>query len=118
MAKNKVQHGGNINFIASADVLSGGAVLIGTLLGVAITNVKSGDTGVAAIEEVWEFKKLSTAVITAGARLTWDVSASEFIIAAAATGDLENCAVAIAAAGNGVTTVRARLSPGCGTLKA
>lgn len=118
MAKNFVFPGEHIPFTAAADADSGEAVVIGSLLGVSLTAVLNGGAGQAAIEGVWELPKLSTAVIAAGARLTWDISAGEFIVASAATGDIENCAVAIAAAGNGVTTVRAKLTPGAGAPKA
>ncbi len=118
MAKNYIKPGEHMSFTAGANVASGQAVVIGTLLGVALCAVLNGEKGEAAIEGVWELPKLSTAVITQGARLTWDVSAGEFIVASAAVGDLENCAVAETAAGNGVATVRARLCPGAGTVKA
>lgn len=118
MAQNFVFPGDRIPFVAAGTVASGGGVLIGSLMGVSLTAVTNGVSGTAAIEGVWELPKLSTAVITAGARLTWDVSAGEFIIASAATGDLENCAVAIAGAANGVATVRAKLTPGTGAIKA
>ena len=117
MAKNYIKPGEHIPFTAGANVASGAAVVIGTVLGVSLVALASGSTGEAGIEGVWELPKLSSAVIAAGARLTWSVSDSQFIVSGAATGDLENCAVAIAAAGNGVTTVLAKLSPGVGTLK-
>ena len=118
MAKNYVKPGEHIAFTAGANTASGAAVVIGTVLGVSLTTLASGASGEAAIEGVWELPKLSTAVIANGARLHWDVSAGEFIVAATATGDLENCAVAVAAAGNGATTVLAKLTPGTGALKA
>jgi predicted RecA/RadA family phage recombinase len=118
MAKNFIFPGEHIPFVAGANLTSGQGVAIGTLLGVALTTVLNGATSEAGIEGVWELPKLSTAVIGAGARLTWDVSAGEFIVASATTGDVANCAVAIAAAGNGVTTVRAKLTPGCGSITA
>lgn len=118
MAKNFVFEGDHIPYTAAADVASGAAVVIGTLLGVSLTDVASGASGEAAVEGVWELPKLSTAVITAGASLIWDISAGQFIVAAPATGDLLGAATAIAAAGNGTTTVRARLNPGNATVSA
>lgn len=118
MAKNFIKPGDHWTFTAGADTASGQAIVIGTVLGVALGAVANGASGEAAVEGVWELPKLSTAVITKGARLTWDVSAGEFIVASAAVGDLENCAVAESAAGNGVTTVRAQLCRGAGTIKA
>lgn len=118
MAKNYVASGEHITFVASAGVASGAAVVIGSLLGVSLTAVASGASGEAAIEGVWELPKLSTAVIANGTRLHWDVSAGEFVISGTAAGDLEGCAVAVAAAGNGMATVWAKLTPNTGTPKA
>ncbi|HEX7113202.1 MAG TPA: capsid cement protein [Mizugakiibacter sp.] len=118
MARNHVSPGEHIAFTAAADVSSGAGVAIGTMLGVALGNVANGASGTAAIEGVWTLPKLSTAVIAEGDRLIWDVSAGEFIVAGAATGDLLNCAVAVEAAGNGTTTVNAKLTPGAGSISA
>lgn len=118
MAKNYIQPGNVIDVVAGANISSGDAVVVGILLAVALTDIASGETGSAQIEGVFELPKLSTADITAGAKLTWDVSAGEFIIAAAATGDLDGCAVAIGAAGNGTNTVLAKLLPGNATVTA
>lgn len=116
MASNYQAPGEHITYTAGANIASGQGVAIGVLLGVSLTAVASGATGEAAIEDVWELPKLSTAVITAGARLTWDVSESRFIVAAPDDGDLIGAAVAVAAAGNGATTVKAKLCPGCATI--
>lgn len=116
MARNFVQDGNRIDIVAAANLSSGQAVAVGVLLAVPLTDIANGDTGAAAIEGVWELPKLSTAVITAGASLTWDVSAGEFIVASPANGDLVGCAVATEAAGNGTTTVRAKLTPGVATI--
>lgn len=118
MAKNYVKPGDHIAFTATANVASGGGVAIGVLLGVALVAVANGATGEAAIKDVWELPKLSGAVITAGARLTWDVSAGEFILTSPATGDLVGCAVAVEGAGSGVTKVKALLCPGSATISA
>lgn len=118
MAKNFIQPGKVIDYTAGSNITSGAALVIGVLLGVALTDIASGETGGVQIEGVFEMPKLSTAVITAGAKLIWDVSAGKFIIASAATGDLDGCAVAIAAAGNGTTTVLAKLLPGNATVTA
>lgn len=118
MAKNYIQPGKVIDHTAAAAISSGDAVVIGVLLGVALADIAQDATGSVQIEGVFEMPKLSTAVITAGASLTWDVSAGEFIIASAAIGDLEGAAVAIEAAGNGATTVLAKLLPGNAVAKA
>lgn len=118
MANNYVNPGEHITFTAGADVASGQAVVIGSLLGVSLTAVANGATGEAAIEGVWGLPCASAAVITRGAKLIWDVSAGEFILTGAAEGDLVGCATAVAAAGNGVTKVWAKLTPGTATIQA
>lgn len=118
MAKNFIQPGNVIDVTAGANLTSGTAVLIGTLLAVPITDIATGETGAAQIEGVWELPKLSTAVFAAGDKLTWDTSAGEFISGAGTSGDCVGCAVAVEAAGNGATTVAAKLVPGSGALTA
>lgn len=116
MATNYEQPGEHITYTASGNTNSGQAVVIGALLGVSLTAVANGAQGEAAIERVWRLPKASAANIGAGAKLTWDVSAGEFIIAAPDNGDLVGCAVAIAAAGASTTTVLAKLTPGTATI--
>lgn len=118
MAKNYIQPGNVIDVTAGSNISSGAAIVVGTILAVALVDIANGESGSAQIEGVFELPKLSTAVITAGQKLIWDVSASQFIVAAAATGDLDGCAVAIEAAGNGTTTVLAKLLPGNATVTA
>ncbi len=115
---NAHSSGATIQVPAPAAVTSGVPFILGTLLAVPVTTAASGELVAAQIEGAFTFPKLSTAVIAAGAKLHWDASAGEFIVAASATGDLENCAVAIAAAGSGTTTVLAKLLPGVGAVKA
>lgn len=115
---NSHSSGNTVQIAAPSALTSGVPFILGTMLAVPVTNAASGDLVAAQIEGAFTFPKLSTAVIAAGAKLHWDVSAGEFIVAASATGDLENCAVALAAAGNGTTTVAAKLLPGVGAVKA
>ena len=116
MARNYVNEGNTLNYTAAADTASGDGVAIGSVLGVSLETVKSGAAGVAAIFGTFELPKLSAAVITQGEALIWDIDANKFIVASAATGDLLNCAIATEAAGNGTSTVKARLSPGSGSI--
>jgi len=116
MARNYVKPGDHIPFTAAANTASGQGVVFGVLLLVSLNAVESGEVGEGATEGVWELPKLSTAVITAGARLTWDESVGQFIVASPANGDLVGCAVAVEAAGNGTTTVKALLCKGSATI--
>lgn len=116
MARNYRYEGDHIPFTAAAAVASGDGVVFGNSLCVALGDIANGDTGQVATEGVWTLPKLSTDVVSAGDVLTWDVSAGEFILAGAATGDLEGCAVATEAAGNGALTVSAKLVFGHATI--
>lgn len=117
MARNYVKSGERRTFTAGTAVASGQAVVLGADLGVSLTNVAQGAQGEAALVDVWELPCAAAADIAANDRLIWDVSAGEFITAGAGTGDLVNCATADAPAGTGITTVRARLTPGAGTVQ-
>lgn len=116
--KNYIQPGSVIDHTATAALTAGTAVVLGTLLAIPVTDAAIGDTISAHIEGVFELPKLSTAVFAQGDSLRWDVSTAQFSTAIAATGDLEGCAVAIAAAPVGATTVLAKLLPGNASVTA
>lgn len=115
--KNYVQDGNVIDWVATADTVSGAVVVVGSLVGVALTDIKSGETGSLLIEGVVELKKLSSAVIAQGKAVIFDISPTpQVIVASAATGDILSFGVAVKAAGNGDLTVWVKLSPGVGTV--
>ena len=117
MAKNYVGPGKTIAFIAGAAISSGALVKIGNLLGVALHDVASGAQGQAAIEGEFTVPKLSTAVITAGLPVAFSVANGYvFLNAAAATGDLTSCAVAVEAAGNPSNFVKIKLNQYAGAI--
>jgi predicted RecA/RadA family phage recombinase len=108
MATNFIQPGEVIDYTAGANITAGAVVAIGQMLGVALTDIASGATGSVQIRGVFDAPKVSAAVIAAGESLVWDVSAGAFDDNAAtpATGDISGPpAVAVEAAGNGVTTL-------------
>jgi predicted RecA/RadA family phage recombinase len=117
MATNHIQKGDHIDFVASGNVASGEAVVIGSVLGVSLTAVLSGATGVAAIECVWQLPKVTTDTFTAGQKLTWDISEGKLTELSANEGDLVDCCVAIAAAGGSATTALVKLTPGVGVVE-
>ncbi|MDN5924631.1 MAG: DUF2190 family protein [Xanthomonadales bacterium] len=117
MATNAIQDGRVLDHTLSADCASGDVIVKGALVGVAITGGKSGATIALQVTGVWSVPKLSTAVITDGASLTWDISAGKVIIASPATGDIEGFGVATAAAASGTTSVDVLLTPGTGAAK-
>ncbi|HCL43701.1 MAG TPA: hypothetical protein DIC54_05455 [Pseudomonas sp.] len=117
MAKNYKFPGAVIDIVAASALVSGQASIVGQLLAVALVDIPAGTKGSAQIEGVFELPKLPSATISAGAGLTWDSQGGQLIVTGADAGDLEHCAVAIAAAGTGSATVLAKLTPGSGSVK-
>lgn len=116
MANNYIKPGEHLTFTASADTASGAGVLLGTMLGVALTKVLNGASGEAAVEGVWELPKTAGAAINAWTRPIWDTATNTFIASGATTGDLLNAVVAVETAASAATKVKVRLLPGAGSL--
>lgn len=113
-----VQRGDVIDYTAGADVASGDVVVIGNIIGVALTDIANGATGSVATRGVFTVPKVSAAVIAQGESLVWDVSAGKFDdnLATPATGDISGAAAcAWEAAGNGVTSIDVYLTGAPGT---
>jgi predicted RecA/RadA family phage recombinase len=87
-------------------------------LGVSAQDMVSGDEGIVDVGGIYQFTKVSAAVIKAGETVDWDTSTGSIDDnqLTAATGDVSDCGVAMEDAGNGVTTVEVLLTPGQGTL--
>lgn len=116
MASNFIKRGDHLTFTAAANVASGGGVLLGTVLGVALTTVASGAKGEAAVTGVWELPKAAGAAMNAWTRPIWDTTTNAFIASGASTGDLLNGAVVVEDAVSAATKVKVRLLPGAGSL--
>lgn len=116
MASNFIKPGNHLTFTAAANVASGGGVLLGTVLGVALTTVASGAKGEAAVSGVWELPKASGAAMNAWTKPIWDTATNAFIASGATTGDLLNGAVVVEDAASAATKVKVRLLPGAGSL--
>lgn len=116
MASNYVCEGDVLQYVATAATVSGQVVVIGDLVGIALVNLASGETGSAMIEGVFEVAKVAGAAIAQGARVDWDASASAFAEGiTTATGDVSGCGVAYEAAASAATSMKVRLTPGTGT---
>ena len=108
MARNRHQNGKRITFDPGATVVSGQAVVLGTLLVVCLTDGVSGDSIEGAVDEVYALNKLDAAVIAQGASVDFDVSADGGLgeiddnAMTPAAGDLSDCGVAWE--GKGATT--------------
>ena len=71
MAKNFVQNGATIDFVAQADVSSGDVVIIGDIAVIALSDVKSGESGVGQTHGVWNVSAKQEDDITTGDILYW-----------------------------------------------
>ena len=109
MAKNYINDGNTIEFVAGADITSGKGIVIGTLVAVALGDVAEGDTGVGLTSGVFELPKAS-GEITQGAVVNIKPGTGVINVGAGATGDLLNCGVAYAAAASGDTTVLVKIN--------
>lgn len=108
MATNYVQEGKTLNYTAGADITSGQFVLIGTIGGVAKTDIANGKTGAVHVCGVFSIPKASGAV-TQGAKLYWDASESEVTTTAT---DNTLIGVAAAAAASGDSNAQVLLNVG------
>lgn len=126
MANNIVQQVGDViawtNDTAAA-VLSGDVVVIGgngdAVIGIALVDIAIAAEGSVKIAGgVVTAPKVSAAVIAAGEYVLWDSSAGEFDDnqAVAASGDVADAVWAVEDAGDGVTTVKIRLTGNPGVL--
>jgi len=115
MAKNRVQDGKVIQYTnAGANVSSGDAVVIGILVGIALVDIATGQTGSVAITQVYNFAKADAAVIAQGETVLLDVSAGEVDdnAAAAASGDVLGWGIAFESKGVTVgETIAVKLMP-------
>ncbi len=71
MAKNFIQEGKIIPFTAGANVKSGQVVVVGSFVGISMTDVPDGSSGQLAVEGVFDVPA-ATAEITVGAPVYWD----------------------------------------------
>lgn len=107
--KNFSQPGNTLDLIApSGGVVSGVGYLINAILAFAIESKAATKTFAGVVEGVLEAPKLTTDVVAAGIKLHWNGTNKEFQLA---TSDLDNAATAVEAAGNGVTSIKVKLTP-------
>lgn len=64
--KNYVQNGKSLDVIASAAYSSGELVIEGSIVGVAVADIASGDTGAIAAYGVYSFEKEAAATLVQG----------------------------------------------------
>lgn len=112
-----IQVGNTIDYTAGANISAGDLVVMGHIVGVALTDIPNGSTGAVAIEGVFEgVPKVSGAEFAVGEKLILDVSATPDAFddssATPAAGDLVGAAIAVKAGTNGQTTCTVKLTPG------
>ena len=108
MAKNYVQEGEVLDFVAGgAPVASGAVVLMGKRIGIATADVAAGAKGAAAVTGVWNVAKLATDVVAQGDLLYWDAANNRLTTTVGAN---TLAGYAAAAAGNGVATVSIKIN--------
>jgi len=72
--KNFVQDGDVLDLLLSADVAAGGVVIAGDIVGIAITDGKSGATISVKTSGVFDLPYGVNAAVTLGAKVYWDGS--------------------------------------------
>tara|TARA_X000001036_G_scaffold45777_1_gene36626 strand:+ start:4997 stop:5320 length:324 start_codon:yes stop_codon:yes gene_type:complete len=72
--KNSVQNGKSLDLIASAAYSSGDLVVEGQFVGVAVTDIASGEVGAVAMTGVFEFTKETAASLAQGDIAYYDAS--------------------------------------------
>ncbi|MCU8062536.1 DUF2190 family protein [Shewanella sp. SM55] len=105
--KNYVQDGKTISFTPTAAVASGEAVLLATLLIVAIGAIAADTEGTGVTEGVFELPKKSTDAIAKGANVYWDNTAKNITTTAT---DNTLVGKAWAAAANPSTSVLVKIN--------
>lgn len=77
MATNYHQDADILDYTADADVLSGELVIKGDLIGVAITDILTGETGAIKRNGVWKFTKASGVAFAQGNKAYYDSATKE-----------------------------------------
>lgn len=110
MAKKFVQPGEVWDHTPVANVASDAVVVMGEVVGVALTDIKAGEIGSVQVSGVWELPKLSGDNVAQGATLYWDPANNRLTTTA---GSLKVAGAAVAAAGAGTTIARVKLRGNC-----
>ena len=100
--------GDSIYYTPTVAVAAGQIVLQGDLFGYATKAIAANELGSLTIEGIVEIAKLSTDVVTVGAKLYWDDTANTATVTA---GTLKVIGKAVTAAGNPSATCLCKLTP-------
>lgn len=103
---------------AGSAIAAGTPIVMGNIIGVALVDIATGETGSVGICGVYTLPKVTGSAWTIGSKLLWDASAGKFDVGTAtpATGDVSNCCVAAAPAASAATVGAVKISVGVGTV--
>lgn len=104
---NYIMSGDNVELAAPYAVLSGGGALIGTLFGVASTDLANAERGVFVTKGVFDITKTAAQTFAEGAAVYWDNSAKS-VTSVSSGNTLIGIAMAAAAGGDATARVRIR----------
>lgn len=105
--QNYIQNGHVITVSTPAGgVASGEGLIVGNIFGIAAYSATEGDPLELATTGIYKLPKATTAVLTVGARVSWDNTAKNINVPG--TGRFP-VGIATEAAGNGITSVAVRL---------
>lgn len=96
-----------LNYVAAADVANGEVLKLGVRVGVAVSAIANGATGIVRVRGVFSVAKASADVVAQGAQLYWDDSAK--VMTTTASGNTP-AGYAAKAAGAGITTVEVSIN--------
>lgn len=102
--KNSVQDGERLALAAPYAVSSGGGALIGSIFGVAVTDLANAEVGVFQLEGVYTMPK-ATGAATLGAKAYWD-NTNKNVTATSTSNTLIGVFVAAYASGDTSANVR------------
>jgi predicted RecA/RadA family phage recombinase len=107
MAKNFVQPGKTITFIAPYARNSGEGALLGSIFGVSLATLLNAAVGEFMVQGVWDLAKVSAQAWTVGALIYWDDSAK---LCTTVSTSNTRIGMAMLAAANPSATGRVRLN--------
>lgn len=84
MASNLIQSGKTVDYknTGTDPILSGSVVLMGKMVGVAVTDIAPGKTGAVQVEEVFKLPKKAADAFSIGDVVYWSAADSEMVKAA------------------------------------
>ncbi|MBN9568985.1 MAG: DUF2190 family protein [Alphaproteobacteria bacterium] len=107
--KNFLAVGDVIEITAAAAIASGEGVVVGTIFGIAMNDIATGEKGPIKTTGVYELTKVGSQALTEGAAVHWDATNKR--CTTVATGNrLIGCAVEAVGSGATLTTGKVRLN--------